>query len=153
MPFTFSIHSKINTDKQTLWQHITQMKNVNYELMPIVRMTYPADKTSLSGVDVPLQTTLFTSTILLFGFIPIDLHHLALDKVIEGEAFYENSTTLTHQYWKHTRTLTAVDGGTLVKDEVSFQPRIGFLGYIFLPIYKQVFKHRHRRLVKLFNPS
>ena len=150
MPFTFSIQSKVNADKQALWQHITQMQNVNYELLPIVRMTYPADRAALNGVDVPLRTPLFTSVLLLFGFIPLDLHHLAFDKIDEGNAFYENSTTLTHKYWKHTRTLTATDGGTLVNDEVTFQPRFGLLGHLFLPVYKQVFAHRHRRLTKLF---
>lgn len=150
MPFTFTIQSKVNADKQTLWQHVTQMQNVNYELLPIVRMTYPADRATLNGADVPLHTPLFTSVLLLLSIIPIDLHHLAFDKIDDGNAFYENSTTLTHIYWKHTRTLTATDGGTLVKDEVTFQPRLGFLGYLFLPVYKQVFAHRHRRLTKLF---
>lgn len=32
--FTFTIQSEINADKATAWQHITQMKNVNAELMP-----------------------------------------------------------------------------------------------------------------------
>ncbi|MBS1613192.1 MAG: hypothetical protein JST49_10255 [Bacteroidetes bacterium] len=150
MPFTFSIQSKVNADKQALWQHVTQMQNVNYELLPIVRMTYPADRAALNGADVPLHTPLFTSVLLLFSIIPIDLHHLAFDKIDDGNAFYENSTTLTHKYWKHTRTLTATDGGTWVKDEVTFQPRLPLLGHLFLPVYKQVFAHRHRRLTKLF---
>lgn len=149
MTFTFSIQSKVNADKQVLWQHVTQMQNVNYELLPIVRMTYPKDRAALNGADVPLHTPLFTSVLLLFSIIPIDLHYLAFDRIDEGNAFYEYSTTLTHRYWKHTRSLTATDGGTLVKDEVTFQPRLPLLGYIFLPIYKQVFKHRHSRLVKL----
>lgn len=150
MSFTFSIQSIVNADKQMLWQHVTQMKNVNYELLPIVRMTYPKDRAALNGADVPLYTPLFASVLLLFCIIPIDLHRLAFDRIDEGNAFYENSTTLTHKYWKHTRALTAVKGGTLVKDEVTFQPRIGLLGHLFLPIYTQVFAHRHRRLTKLF---
>lgn len=150
MPFTFSIQSKVNADKQALWQHVTQMQNVNYELLPVVRMTYPADRAALNGVDVPLHTPLFTSVLLLFSILPIDLHHLAFDRIDKCNAFYEHSTTLTHTYWKHTRTLIATTGGTIVKDEVTFQPRLPLLGYIFLPIYKQVFAHRHSRLVKLF---
>ena len=150
MPFTVTIQSKVNADKQALWQHVTQMQNVNYELLPIVRMTYPNNRAALNSADVPLHTPLFTSVLLLFSIIPIDLHHLAFDKIDDGNAFYENSTTLTHKYWKHTRTLTATDGGTIVKDEVTFQPRLGLLGHLFLPVYKGVFAHRHRRLAKLF---
>jgi hypothetical protein len=128
------------------------MQNVNYELMPIVRMTFPANKATINGQQVPMHTPSFTSILLLFGFIPIDLHHLTFDKIIEGECYYENSTTLTHKFWKHTRILTVVDNGTMVNDEVTFQPRVPLLGYLLLPLYKATFNHRHRRLSAFFKP-
>lgn len=150
MAFTLTVQSLVHCRKPLLWQHVTQMHNVNYELLPIVRMTFPADKAAINGQQVPLHTPLFTSVLLLFSIIPIDLHHLAFDKIDEGNAFYENSTTLMHKFWKHTRILKAVNGGTMVMDEVTFQPRIPLLGYLLLPAYKATFKHRHQRLTAFF---
>ena len=148
--FTFTIESEINSTKEILWQHITQMKNVNAELMPYARMTYPKDMSEIAGREVPLHQTLFKSIILLFSFIPIDLHYLRLDKIDLGNAFYENSTTATHLYWKHTRTLIERGNKTLVRDEVHFLPRVAVMGNLFLPIIKIVFTNRHKNLAKAF---
>eukprot|EP00981_Chlorochromonas_danica_P015702 scaffold14366_cov208-Ochromonas_danica.AAC.8 len=75
-----------------------------------------------------------------------------LDRIIDGKAFYENSTTLLQKYWKHTRTLTdKPDGVVQLTDEVEFMPRIPFMGYILLPVVKHIFQHRHRQLQKTFH--
>ena len=148
--FSFIIESLVNADKPTVWNHITQMKNVNAELMPFAKMTFPKDRSEIGNNEVPLHQTLFKSYVLLFGFIPADIHYLKLDKVDIGNAFYENSTTLTHKYWKHTRTLTAHNGKTLVRDEIHFSPRLSFLGNAFLPVLKAIFKNRHENLQKFF---
>lgn len=148
--FTYTVQSLIPAARTTLWQHVTQMRHVNDELMPFVRMTYPADRASLAGQAVPMNTVLFRSIILLFGILPIDLHALAFDKIEDDKAFYENSTTLTHKYRKHTRSLTDTTGGTIVKDEVHFSPRLPLIGHLFLPIYTAIFRHRHRQLLKAF---
>jgi len=149
--FTFSVESTINADRATVWKHVTQMKNVNAELMPYARMTYPADKAEIGGREVPFNQTLFTSIVFLFGFIPIDVHYLKFDKIVPGFAFYENSTTWTHQYWKHTRTLTENVKATIVRDEVHFCPKVIFLGFLFLPLLKFVFGNRHKQLAKAFS--
>lgn len=126
------------------------MKNVNEELMPFARMTYPKDRSEIGNNDVPLNQTLFTSYVFLFGFIPIDIQYLKLEKIGFGNAFYENSTTMTHKYWKHTRTLTEQNGKTLVRDEIYFLPRFAPLGTVLLPIIKRVFKNRHEPLKKYY---
>lgn len=148
--FTYIVQSLIPADRATIWQHVTQMQHVDDELLPFVRMTYPADRASLAGQTVPMGTVLFLSVILLFGFLPIDLHSLAFDKIEDGKAFYENSTTLAHRYWRHARSLTDADGGVIVRDEVHFSPRLPLIGYLFLPIYTAIFRHRHRQLAKAF---
>jgi ligand-binding SRPBCC domain-containing protein len=150
MDFTFSIESEINASKELVWQHVTQMKNVNAELMPYVRMTYPDERSEIAGREIPLNTVLFKSVLLLFGFIPIDLHFLRLEKLDTGNAFYENSYSLQHHYWKHTRTLKEVNGKTLVRDEVHFAPRISITGYLLLPVCKTIFRNRHKQLQKHF---
>ncbi len=149
--YGFTIESKINCTQAALWKHVTQMKNVNYELMPYACMTYPKDRTEVASEDVPMNTVLMKSVVLLFGFIPIDLHSLKLDKIVYGEAFYENSTTLMHRYWKHTRTLTSDGEFTLVKDEVRFLPRLAFLGPALLPLMRTIFKNRHKKLKQFYN--
>jgi hypothetical protein len=93
--FTFTIESEINSTKEVLWQHITQMKNVNVELSPFMKMTYPKTMSEIGDREVPTNVVLFKSWILLFGFIPIDLHSLRLDRLDYGSAFYENSYCCT----------------------------------------------------------
>lgn len=148
--FTFSIESEINSTKEILWLHITQMKNVNAELMPFAKMTYPAAMSEIGNNEVPLQQVLFKSVILLFGFLPIDLHYLRLAKIDFGTAFYEDSYSLQHHYWKHTRTISERNGKTFVKDELHFAPRVSFLGYAFLSVYRMIFRNRHKNLSKHF---
>lgn len=118
--------------------------------MPLVRMTYPQQMSEIGHRGVPLRQPLFTSVVLLFGFVPIDLHKLCFDRIAYGHAFYENSTTTTHRYWKHTRTLTADGAKTLLQDELHFSPRIPALGALYLPIVKFVFRHRHKKLQRFF---
>jgi ligand-binding SRPBCC domain-containing protein len=151
--FAFSIQSEVNTTKEILWQHITQMKNVNAELMPYAKMTYPHDKNEIGNREVPVNQVLFKSVILLLGFIPIDVHYLRLDKLVFGEAFYENSYSLQHHYWKHTRTIIEKSGKVALRDDLQFLPRITFCGYILLPIYKLIFYNRHQKLTKHFRLS
>ncbi len=150
--FSVQLQSNLAVNRQILWNHVVSMPNVNKELMPYIRMTYPANRVTLNGVEnVPYGQTLFVSILLLFGLIPIDLHWLRLDKIVNGRAFHENSTTLMHRYWKHTRTLVDKgEGVTVITDEVEFMPRIAMLGYILLPIVKYIFNHRHEQLRKTF---
>lgn len=148
--FTFTIQSEVHATKEILWPHITQMKNVNAELMPFAKMTYPKEMSEIGGREVPLNTVLFKSVILLFGCIPVDLHYLRLDRLEYGTAFYENSYSLQHHYWKHTRTIVEQSGKTFMRDELHFAPRIGFIGYVLLPVYKMIFANRHKQLQKHF---
>lgn len=148
--FSFSIESEINSTKEILWQHITQMKNINAELLPYIRMTYPDDMSEIGVREVPLKQTLFKSVILLFGFIPIDLHHLRLDKIELGTAFYENSFSLHMRYWKHTRSISVRGEKIFLCDEIHFAPRISFAGNLLLPFFKIIFRNRHKHLSKYF---
>ena len=146
--FSFSIESELGyVPKNLVWKHITQMKNVNAELSPFIHMTFPKDRTEISdALIVPTNTVLFTSVLLLFRWIPIDLHFLCLDRVEEGTAFYENSYTLLNRYWKHTRILTERMGKVYVLDDVHFSPRLPLIGYFLLPVIRYIFKNRHHNL-------
>jgi ligand-binding SRPBCC domain-containing protein len=148
--FSFAIESAVKANRNVLWHHITQMKNVNAELMPYARMTYPNDCSEIGTEEVPLNQVLFKSIVLLFGFIPSDVHCLRFDKVEPGIAFYENSFTLLHRYWKHTRIVSERNEQTFVRDEVEFLPRFYPAGYLLLPFIKTVFRNRHNKLKAQF---
>lgn len=149
--FSFTIQSTVAADKATVWQYITQMQNVNAELMPYVYMTYPKDRAAFGGEAIPLNEVLFKSTLLLFGFIPIDIHSLRFANIDYGTAFYEDSYTLQHRYWKHTRSLHATGHATIVTDELHFLPRLPLMGYMLLPFIKTIFTNRHKKLRARFN--
>lgn len=151
--FSYRLSSRFLIDKVVLWDHITSMLNVNKELMPYLRMTYPSDRKMIKGSEKNIQfgETLFVSVLLLFGLIPIDLHWLRLDLIIEGNSFHENSTTLLNKYWKHKRILIErPDGIVQLTDELEFLPRIPLMGYFMLPFVKHIFQHRHSQLKKTF---
>jgi hypothetical protein len=153
--FSFQISSSFPVkDQQLVWDYVVKMTNVNIELSPYIRMTYPENMSRISERDeVPYGETLFVSVLLLFGFFPIDLHWLRFDNIVRGKAFYENSTTLLHKYWKHSRILTkdSASGCVQVTDKLDFMPRIRLFGYVLLPIIKYVFENRHMKLRSVFN--
>lgn len=125
------------------------MAGVNYELLPIVRMTAPATWANRAIDDWPTGEHLFTSTLLLFSLIPIDLHRFTLLEV-HDTGFRETSSSLVNAQWNHSRTLEVQETGVLVRDVVEYVPRLRFLGGLMLPIYRFVFRHRHRRLKKQY---
>lgn len=149
--FEFTINSIVKVETTQLWQAITNMQGINYELVPLVSMTVPKEYRELTIEDAPIGEKLFRSVILLFQFIPVDLHHFKLEKVVPNERFEENSTSLMHYFWKHTRILRTVDNGTSVTDTIQFYPRLPLIGFLLKPIYQFIFKRRHQRLSKKYN--
>jgi ligand-binding SRPBCC domain-containing protein len=138
-------------EAQALWAHMVDMRNVNDELKPWIRMSYPDDKATLVGVEglhgaVPMNTTLFCSVLYIFGFIPVDWHWLAFDQIDFGSGFDEHSTSVLQRSWKHSRHIVCKDDVVVVEDNVTFSPRLPLVGYLLLPIVRSLFAHRHHRL-------
>ena len=121
------------------------MEGVNYELMPVVRMTAPAKWLQAPIPEWSVDDYLFTSVIMLFGFIPLDLHRFGLLEV-SWNGFSESSSSLVMKNWRHDRVIENLGTVVRVTDSVDFSPRLRALGPILSPLYRQVFKHRHRRL-------
>jgi ligand-binding SRPBCC domain-containing protein len=147
--FQFEISSLLTAPQESVWHRAMSMKGVNAELAPFVRMSFPSDKELLKPNVVELGKALFHSWILLFGFLPVDYHALSFARV-DDEGFLERSSSIIHKLWEHERIIKAVADGTLVQDRVSFQPRIAALGYLLLPVYQAVFRHRHVSLRQYF---
>ncbi len=122
-------------------------EGVNGELMPIVRMTLPRGVDRLDIATVPVGERIGRCWILLFGLIPIDWDDLTLERLDPPNGFHERSSLASMRVWEHERWIEPVPGGGCVlRDRVSFEPRLPLPARALLPLYRTVFRHRHRRL-------
>jgi ligand-binding SRPBCC domain-containing protein len=133
-----------------VWERVASMTGVNAELMPLVRMTFPRGAERIDTVAHTAGKPLFRSVLLLFGVLPIDVHQVALAKLDPGVGFLECSSSLLHRRWIHERRLEPEGENTKIRDRVSFESRVPFLGTLLAPIVRAIFRHRHERLRRHF---
>lgn len=141
------ITSHVQRPTQELWPIVTSANGVNAELKPLVAMTFPKDGFDFSTA-APGQP-LFTSWILLFGFLPIDRHTFVIHEVGPSH-FIETSHTLLQKSWRHERYLTEQRDGTEVRDVVTVVPRATFMQPLTNRIVAAIFRHRHKQLARLY---
>lgn len=141
----FEISTRLNVSLVSLTNDLLTMKGVNYELMPLIKMTAPFDWVEKPLYDWPIASPVFTSTLMLFGFLPVDRHKFKLLST-GANGFSECSSSISNHEWRHTRFISEEGCSCIVKDTVSFEPKLTWSGRIMLPIYKRVFEHRHKRL-------
>jgi ligand-binding SRPBCC domain-containing protein len=147
----FSIASSLEADREVVWDRVTTAEGVNAELMPIVRMTVPRGIDHFDLAKVTPGERIGRCWILLFGLIPIDWDDLTLERIDPPGGFLERSSMLSMRTWVHERTLEPVaGGGCLLRDRISFEPRGLLPRRVLLPIYRMVFRHRHRGLRRQF---
>ena len=145
------VASRVSAPREEVWQRVTTPEGVNGELMPIVRMTLPRGVKRLDLDSVPVGKPIGRCWILLFGLVPIDWDDLVLERLDPPSGFLERSSMLSMRTWEHERTLEPTpDGGCVVRDRVRFEPRLPVPARALLPLYKTVFRHRHRRLRRHF---
>lgn len=143
--------SELAATRQAVWDRISTPAGVDYEFRPLMRMTFPKHVASLSPQDVVLGEKIGRCWILLFGIIPLDYDDLVLVSIDEGHGFLERSTLMTQRTWQHERTITETAAGNcVITDRLTFEPRLPVPGWLFVPIIKAVFAHRHRRLRRFF---
>ncbi len=141
------ITSRVPRPVAELWPMVSRSAGVNAELKPLVTMTFPKDGFDFS--KAPPGQPLFTSWILLFGFLPIDRHTFILQEIGRTH-FIETSHTLLQELWRHERYLTECDGGANVRDVVTVTPRLSFMQPLINRIVATIFRHRHKRLAHLY---
>jgi hypothetical protein len=142
--------SRLAAAPDALWRHATSMAGVNFELMPLVRMSYPADAATLPDAIERPDGVLFRSWLLAFGVLPFDRHALCLRSVGPGMRFDEDSTSWLHRRWGHHRRIEPLDGGACVIDELQVVPRLRLAGAVVRVVVALIFDHRHRRLRRRF---
>jgi ligand-binding SRPBCC domain-containing protein len=154
-PFSeFSITSRLAAPPDAVWARVITPAGINHELMPIARMTMPRGVESLDPQSLPIGSRIGRSWILLFGVLPVDYDDITLVRLDPGRGFLERSRLLTQREWEHERTIMADgQGGSTLTDRVRFTPRLPIPARWLRPLYRAVFRHRHRRLRAHFAPA
>jgi ligand-binding SRPBCC domain-containing protein len=142
--------SIVSASPDVVWARVSTFEGVNYELRPLMRMTAPGSVRALDPSDVVLGERIFRSWVLLFGVLPIDYDDLTLVRLEPGRGFHERSSMLSMKVWEHERTLEPSGAGCLVRDRLSFHPRMPGMGPLLDRVIRRLFAHRHRRLRRQF---
>ncbi len=141
-----SFNSALDISKEKLWERIHTFSKLDFELSPVLKMTFPADYKEIPFEECPTNRFIFSSVVLLFRFIPIDFYKVRLVKVILNKGFIEESESLFTSLWMHTRTIEGRGNKCEIRDQLEVTARsIFYVPFIWLLI-KIVFKNRHRRL-------
>lgn len=142
--FTVEIRSALRAPADQVWAHASTMEGVNHELGPWVHMTVPAAARGKSLVDVVVGREAFASVLLLFGFLPFDVHHLTLERV-DGRGFAEESWSWHQRRWRHERRVESTEGGCVLTDRLTVVPRLAPV-FLVKPMVRWLFQARHRKL-------
>lgn len=152
--FGFRFETRVAAPAEVVWAHAMTIDGVNRELWPLARMTAPRDLARLDDASLPIGRRLTRSWVLAFGFLPVDYDDLTFAELVPGRRFLERSPMLTQRLWEHEREVVPeAAGGCLVRDHVRFEPRSRLVGRLQLPVFRLVFRNRHRRLVTLFGAA
>jgi hypothetical protein len=142
---SFEMETQLAVSSSELAHDTLNMSGVNYELGPLLKMSAPDLWQSKSITEWPTNQNIFSSNILLLGLIPIDRHFFNF-KTVDSFGFKENSKSLMNSLWSHERLIKSAGSGSVIKDVIIYQSKLGIVGNLFMPIYKAIFKHRHNRL-------
>jgi ligand-binding SRPBCC domain-containing protein len=155
---TFERTSLVAAAPDEVWQRVTSAAGINYELMPIMRMSIPRSLKNKSIQDVPIGKKIGRSWFFLLGFLPIDFDDITIAEYEPGRRFLEQSTMMSMSKWEHERTLTGRGGASEICDRVTFRlrPPTGWIPgahKVIGAFLSWLFGHRHRRLVRWFRES
>ncbi len=142
---SFQVSSEITLAPIAFWRGMT-IAAANQEMWPLVRMGCPADWRHRRLADWTTGSTAFVSTIFLLGLLPIDRHALRFERVDPAHGFLERSSSWANALWQHERSTMSTAMGCVVTDAVTVHSRIPGLSHVLLPVYKLLFRYRHRRM-------
>ncbi|MEZ5154939.1 MAG: hypothetical protein R2718_02400 [Solirubrobacterales bacterium] len=141
---------------QPLWESVCRLEGVNRELSPWLRMTAPPGLEGATIADLEPGKPAGRCRLLLFGLLPIDYDDLTIAEVDPPHRFLERSRMLTIDPWEHERTIRSVSAATSVlTDRLRFRLRLPLRAIpgsdrLAAAVVRVIFRHRHRRLAKLY---
>lgn len=153
---------RLGASAADVWAVAITPSGVNAELMPLVRMTFPAAMSNLTSADITMGVEVCRCWMLGGGVLPFDRHALTFESIDDSGdggdgaisfGFVETSQSWLQRQWRHERTVTEVrsDSGDVVgcevRDVLTVAPRLPFAHLIVARVVPLVFEHRHRRLV------
>lgn len=150
MRYAFAISSRLRAPADRVWARASTFAGVNRELRPLFRMTYPPTHARITPGAFPPGRPGFRSWVLLFGLVPVDFDDVTLAELEPGRGFLEVSRLGSMHEWSHRRTVSPVAGGCVVRDEVSFVPRLRWVGPVLLGAFRLTFELRHCNLRRAF---
>ncbi|MCC6649502.1 MAG: hypothetical protein IT374_28530 [Polyangiaceae bacterium] len=138
--FTLEFSSPLRASADEVWAHASTIAGVNAELGPWVRMTAPR---GASLADAPPGREALRSVLLVLGVVPVDVHHLTIERALP-RGFDEESWSWLQRRWRHERRVEPRDGGCVVTDRLTVRPRLA--APLARLLVGWVFAWRHRRL-------
>jgi ligand-binding SRPBCC domain-containing protein len=143
---SFEFASELPANSEAVWRQIASADGINAELWPI-RMHLPREIDVLAAASEEHGRGILIS---LLGIVPIDWHWLRLESLTIGQGFHEISSSLLMKRWGHIRTIEPLGNSCTLRDQVELTPRLGFLAPLVTPVYRFVFRRRHRALQQHF---
>jgi ligand-binding SRPBCC domain-containing protein len=145
-PAEFEVSSLIPAPPERVWERIVTPEGINHELRPWMRMTLPRGVQRLDPETIELGRPIGRSWMLLFGVLPFEYDDVTLVELEPGWRFLERSPTLSQRCWQHERIVEAAEEGSRVTDRIRMEPRLRLPGAPLRPVFRALFRHRHRRL-------
>jgi ligand-binding SRPBCC domain-containing protein len=145
-PAEFEVSSLIPAPTQEVWERIITSEGINHELRPWMRMTVPSGIERLEPESVELGKRIGRSWVLLLGVLPFEYDDITLVELEPGRRFLERSPMLSQRSWQHERIVEPAEGGSRIIDRVRMEPRLGMPAAPLRPVFRAVFRHRHKRL-------
>jgi ligand-binding SRPBCC domain-containing protein len=145
-PAEFEVSSLVPAPPEEVWERIITPAGINHELRPWMRMTLPRGIERIDPETVELGKPIGRSWVLLFGVLPFEYDDVTLVELEPGRRFLERSPMLSQRSWQHERVVEPAEGGSRVTDRIRMEPRLGLPAAPLRPVFRAVFRHRHRRL-------
>jgi ligand-binding SRPBCC domain-containing protein len=146
--------SVVDAPADRVWARVTTPEGINDELWPWMTMSMPRGQKDLTVDTIPVGTPVGRCWMRLFGVLPFDFDLLMIEELFPGRGFHEESTMLSMRRWRHERTVTPDGGKSVVRDRLTFDPRLPLrpLGPVLKVGIGALFGHRQRRLQRYFTP-
>lgn len=149
----FELVSNLAAPWEAVWEHVRFLDSLNREMLPVFCMSGPGDDLLELAQTKGFGETLFTSAVLLGGWLPVERMQVTLSAggVDETQGwFVEASPMRLMRHWRHERRVERLQAGCRLSDRLDFSLRLPALNPAARPLLAAFFAHRHRQLGRLF---